>query len=721
MNKRVLTGILAIILFFSGFIRAGAATSYHEGEVEEYIIEQLAAAHIPGVSLSIVTSQKEIYSAAFGDIKETSSDLRIGALTRTFTTLAIMQLVEKGDISLDDNVYKYVSDSSLSGISARTSIQDLLSYTRQSANPVLKSADAFTLYDTNTESGELSINSKFNLLGKVIEKVSGQSYASYIKENITVPLDMQSTYTSGGTSGIETITPGNKNYFGLPLKNKINNNQDYWLGEASNGLASDVKDMGKYMQMYLSAGGKIISYNSIETILGGSKPAGESIFGTDAYYSMGWTVTEKDGMEVYYCNGSVDDYTSAMFIIPSMDIGITMLFNSADALAGQQFTDIIEAGVVSLVMGGQAESVSSRDYFMKHMAADIIYFIAFVCALMPFLLMEVWIRWTREKFSVIRLSMDIILHIILPTSLIFIVRYCIAPWGIIKIVMPDLFFVSVVVIGLFYFGTLVKLIAYFIIQKHGGEYVEDEETDEEKEAEMKRQERKDKLRKRLDDIKEARQETSITAKALKEPETLEKPVQKQTQTPEKAVEKPVQNLEKKPVQGKEEKPVQKQAKKPAQKNTAGNTKNNKPASTEKRPERKDVPKNSSKRANNPKNRQEQIKKESKPKRFIVTNDTSAPKNGKESKNNKGNSANKTSSVNKPGSASKINNANKPGSASKTNNANKPGSTSKTSNVNKNASRKNNVNTSKSNQKNIRRNHSGAKTSGKDSLNPDKKQ
>ena len=74
MNKRVLIGILAIILFFSRFIRIDAATSYHEGEVEEYVIKQLSAANIPGVSLSIVTSQNEIYSVAFGDIKETSSD-----------------------------------------------------------------------------------------------------------------------------------------------------------------------------------------------------------------------------------------------------------------------------------------------------------------------------------------------------------------------------------------------------------------------------------------------------------------------------------------------------------------------------------------------------------------------------------------------------------------------------------------------------------------------
>ena len=51
MNKRVLTGILAIILLFSGAIKA-RALSYHEGDAEEYIINQLGAANVPGMSVS---------------------------------------------------------------------------------------------------------------------------------------------------------------------------------------------------------------------------------------------------------------------------------------------------------------------------------------------------------------------------------------------------------------------------------------------------------------------------------------------------------------------------------------------------------------------------------------------------------------------------------------------------------------------------------------------
>ncbi len=671
MNKRVLIGILAIILFFSRFIRIDAATSYHEGEVEEYVIKQLSAANIPGVSLSIVTSQNEIYSVAFGDIKETSSDLQIGALTRTFTTLAIMQLVEKGDIKLDDSVYQYVDMSKRAGISANTSIQELLSYTT-----TLQSDDVFALYDTDTKLKEPSINAKFNLLGQIIEKVSGQSYASYIRENITAPLDMQSTYTVSEMDMSKDITLGNKNYFGLPLKSKINNVEDYKPGVPSNGLVSDVKDMGKYMQMYLSAGGKVVSYSTIETILGGSEIAGKSIFNTDAYYSMGWIITEIDGKEVYYCKGLIDDYTSAMFIIPSMDIGITMLFNSADALSGQEFTDDIEAGVVSLVMGGIASPVNSRDYLIKHIVADVIYFIAFVCALMPLLLMEVWLRWIREKFSVIRLSMDAAMHIILPTSLIFIVRYFIAPWGIIKKVMPDLFLVAAVVTGLFYFGVIVKLIAYFVIRyrKNNG-YMEEEETDEEEETAKQIQERKDKLRKRMEDIKEAKQDTPVDVKTKEEPEIKETEI-KEPKIKESEIKEPKSS--EKPVETKEEKPVEKNVENRPRNNKP--VKPNKPVNTEKKLQRTD----------RVKGKPEQARRESKPKRFIVVNDVPVSKNNT-----------KNSQVNKP------NSANKTGNTNKSNNANKSNNTNKSNNVHKSVSRNNPKNVKRSpaaNTKTTKKNH-----------------
>ena len=690
MNKRVLAGVLALLLFMAGFVRAGAA-NYHEGDVEEYVMQQLSAANIPGVSLSIVTSQKEIYSVAFGDVKETSSNLQICQLTRTFTTLGVMQLVEKGDITLDDKVSKYIKDTSLN-IPYSTTIQDLLSYTKPSGNE-LALADTLEIYNLDAEGQEMPLNTKFNLLGKVIEAVSGMDYAAYIKENITTPLDMQSTYTVDEAGSSMDITQGCRNYFGLPLKDSIDYKEEsYWLGVPSNGLVSNVKDIGKYMQMYLSAGGKIISYNTMESIINNNgEYAGKSIFGTDAYYTMGWISTETEGEQVYYCNGSVENYTSAMFIIPSMDIGVVILFNSADALTGQKYTDEIEAGAVSLIMGKTAKAVSSNSYLMEHGMADIIYFLAFVCAIMPLLMMEVWVRWTKDKFSIIRLAADILIHIVLPSYLIYAADTYIAPWKVIMKVMPGLFFVATVVIGLFYLGLVIKIIAYIIIMLKARRADDEEDIEEDTEEENTEQdnslytdtdtsgsswrdnkkedkqkdkrtedrknkkedkntaeretkekeakEKKDKLLKRMKDIKEAEQNETeqnetesriqepqaYTAEAGEEQNNMEQPegeipagepeVQENTEpVPEDNV--PENNVP-------ENNARESVSVKDTRAESTGN-KTNKPKPRPKPENARPKPRPQ----NNLKNKQGQDRQYSKPKRFVVVNDSSAQRQAK---------------------------------------------------------------------------------------------
>lgn len=684
MNKRVLAGVLALLLFMAGFVRAGAV-NYHEGDVEEYVMQQLSAANIPGVSLSITTSQKEIYSVAFGDVKETSSNLQICQLTRTFTTLGVMQLVEKGDINLDDNVSEYIKDTSLN-IPYSTTIRDLLSYTRPSGNQ-LALADTLEIYNLDTEGQEMPLNTKFNLLGRVIEAVSGMDYAAYIKENITTPLDMQSTYTiDEAVSGID-ITQGCRNYFGLPLKDSIDYKEEsYWLGVPSNGLVSNVKDIGKYMQMYLSAGGKIISYNTMETIINGNgEYIGKSIFGTDAYYTMGWISTETEGEQVYYCNGSVENYTSAMFIIPSMDIGVVILFNSADALTGQKYTDEIEAGAVSLIMGKTAKAVSSNSYLMEHGMADIIYFLAFVCAILPLLMMEVWVRWTKDKSSIIRHGADILLHIVLPTALIYLTSSYIAPWKVIMKVMPDLFFVATVVIGLFYLGLVIKIITYIIImlkarradgekdigeentgqdstlytdtdanisswednkkedkqkdkktedgrRKKESKNVEEKETKEKEAKEKEAKEKKDKLLKRIKDIKEA--EKNETESRRQEPPADEaRKEQKDGEDPEEEITAQEPEIQENTEPALEDNvpgnntPENNTVENASVENTGVESTGNKTV----KPKPKVKPENvrpKPKPQSNLKNKQGQYKPYSKPKRFVVVNDSSAQRQPK---------------------------------------------------------------------------------------------
>lgn len=457
MNKRLFSIALTFMLVLSSFIPCHAiASTYHEGEIEEYIVRQMAAANIPGMAVSIVTSQKEVYSAAFGDIPETTSDMELGGVSKSFTALAVMQLVENGKISLDDTVSKYISDTDIPDITVR----ELL--TETSGLEPDCNIDSARITENRGKVAEAAVN--YNLLGKIIEAAASETYAAYVKQNILKPLQMDSSYVlADGRLSEEGYVYGHSNYFGMPVKIEKTFEEDEWQKASACGVVSDVKDMGKYLQMYLAAGGEIISYKSLETIMKDGNMCKDSVFGTKATYGMGWTVTELNGEEVFYCDGSSDRYTAAAFIIPARDIGVVIMANSADAISGDKIFDTIEAGIIKLITGESAKGVSSNENFVSHMTADVVYLVLAILALLPIFMIEAWIRWTKERFSVLRLVFDIIIHAIIPTILIFVPGYLGVSWGFMRHILPDAYYVMIAVIGIFYLGGIIKIISRLII------------------------------------------------------------------------------------------------------------------------------------------------------------------------------------------------------------------------------------------------------------------
>ena len=137
--------------------------------------------------------------------------------------------------------------------------------------------------------------------------------------------------------------------------------------------------------------------------------------------------------------------------------------NSADAISGDKVFDTIEAGIIKLITGESAKGVGSNENFISHMTADIVYLVLAILALLPIFMIEAWIRWTKEKFSVLRLVFDIIIHAIIPTILIFVPGYLGVSWGFMRHILPDAYYVMIAVIGIFYLGGIIKIISRLII------------------------------------------------------------------------------------------------------------------------------------------------------------------------------------------------------------------------------------------------------------------
>lgn len=134
-----------------------------------------------------------------------STKFRIGSITKTFTAVSILQLIQQGQLSLDDPISKYYPDQKDED---KISIRHLLTHTSGIPNytddprmfewsvqpsPPEKLIERFSQHELEFSPGEKYkySNSGYVLLGSLIEQISGQTYEVYLKENIFEPLGMK--------------------------------------------------------------------------------------------------------------------------------------------------------------------------------------------------------------------------------------------------------------------------------------------------------------------------------------------------------------------------------------------------------------------------------------------------------------------------------------------------------------------------------------------------
>lgn len=466
MKKKIIAMLLALLSITSVLCTSSVskAAAIHETDLEEYIQQELPKAHVLGMGISIVSADKELYCAAYGTAQNTEADYELGALSKSLTAVGIMRMVEDEDLYLEDTVSDYTSEYPEFG---DITILELLNQTSGIAYEQTKEDTEVKGKKGRFEDANLN----YNILGNIIENVSGMTYEEYISDNVLDPLEMASTYSLRHDPELaEEMVTGYQSYFGFPFPKKNEASQsEEWMGTPSSYMVSDIKDMGRYLQMYLKKDETVISKESIKTILRGEVdiPEGsaisEDMFGGSAKYGMGWIQKEVDGKKVLYASGRTENYTTAMVLLPKQDLGIVMMFNSSDSLVGDKFVEKLVEGVVSIELGSEPGRIDGNAYLVKHGIYDALMVFAIIAALVPIFVMGVWWKKRRQKLlNIPGIVADILINIVLPT-LLLLAMPSITPIHILKKFIPDVYYVTCIVIASLYIGAVVKLIAMIVV------------------------------------------------------------------------------------------------------------------------------------------------------------------------------------------------------------------------------------------------------------------
>ncbi len=359
MKKSFLQLLTVALIFFVQVAQAQEVPSFVKDSLDSYLQKALQDWKIPGVAVCVVKDGKVVVMKGYG-VKEAGTDNKvdentlfmIGSNTKAFTGTALAILEAEKKLSLDDKVQKWLPDFKLYDpwVSREATIRDLLCHrlgfeTFQGDFMYFDSdlskeevRDKFSkvkpLYGFRSRWGYT--NAAFLTAGEIIPKVTGQSWAAFLKDRIFMPLGMNNTLAlskdieaASNKSSAHTVAHG--------VLKKIPYGRLENMGPAGS-ISSSVNDMSKWVLMQLNNGkldGKdIIPLSAInqtrtpQSILGnGGHMYNKAHF---ALYGLGWFLEEYSGRKIVAHTGGVNGFVTSVALVPEEKLGI-LVFTNTDA------------------------------------------------------------------------------------------------------------------------------------------------------------------------------------------------------------------------------------------------------------------------------------------------------------------------------------------------------------------------------------------------------
>jgi D-alanyl-D-alanine carboxypeptidase len=315
----------------------------------------------PGVAVLVVKDGETILRKGYGLAEvelgvpiKPAMVFRIGSVTKQFTAAAILQLVEQGKISLDDDVTKYLPDfpthghpitierllSHTSGIANNTDQPGWMSSIRTDQTPAQLIASFKDLPPDFAPGEKWSYtNSAYLLLGAIIEKVSGEPYAAYIQKHLFDPLGLKET----GYDDPDAIIPGRVVGYGYTGKGYVNNQylsmtQPYSAG----ALLSTVDDLRRWSEAFL--GGKVVSPALVQRALTPVK----LVSGTATGYGYGWGISNYEGHRIIEHGGGIFGFNAYELVMPDDHLFVAVLSNVAGKQPG---TGYVARSLAAMTIG----------------------------------------------------------------------------------------------------------------------------------------------------------------------------------------------------------------------------------------------------------------------------------------------------------------------------------------------------------------------------------
>lgn len=312
---------------------AAPCNSQSASERMQRVVQPYVDARMFMGSVLVAKKGKIIFSKSYGmaDVEwnvpnSPTTRFNIASMTKQFTAASILLLEDRGKLKVDDPVKKYLTDAPASW--DKITIYHLLTHTSGISDDAAKyepgAPDKLVFRDVplNFPPGEqwAYTNLGYIVLGYLLERITGQTYQEFVRQNILSPLGM----TDSGTFSFVSVIPRRASGY-WPGSNGIENAEhfDARMGFSSGSIYSTTEDLLRWEEGLF--GGKLLMPASLRKMT--------TPFKSD--YACGLHVNRVDGHLVVEHDGNNIGFNSDMAYYPEEGIAVIVLANLNGTVTGE--------------------------------------------------------------------------------------------------------------------------------------------------------------------------------------------------------------------------------------------------------------------------------------------------------------------------------------------------------------------------------------------------
>lgn len=315
----------------------------------------------PGATVIVTRGGAPVLRKAYGmadtaskQAMDAAMTLRMGSITKQFTAVAILMLAEDGKLALTDPITRFLPDYPTQG--KTITVEHLLTHTSGIQSYTGKPAYGQTMEKDFTVSQMIDgfkndpmlfapgerfdyNNSGYFLLGAIVEKVSGQTYAEFLAQRIFTPLGMAHTAYEGNERSSGPRAAGHsKGKSGFSPARALSMTQPY----AAGALVSNVDDLARWDQAITD--GKLLNAASWKKAFTPYTLAN----GKSTGYGYGWEIGKLNGANTIAHGGGINGFSTYALRIPEEKVYVAVLSN---ADSGGSDPHMVAAKAAALAIG----------------------------------------------------------------------------------------------------------------------------------------------------------------------------------------------------------------------------------------------------------------------------------------------------------------------------------------------------------------------------------